>query len=228
MAVPATSRTDANFSSLGLVQAAAIALTSTSTYANTNIQFIPNMDGFPNGRRLEDDVTTIELQAVSGVALAAIGLWYDDYAGGTSSPVTTDLVNVLGFNAGVTQNDTTFKTTFPFLQNPWRSFTGGQYTGPVTVPEVMNLGAPEAIMSAYPNPFVNSVTFHYKLAVSSTVRITVFDITGRIVRVINQGQQGQGDYTTKYDGNGLTPGNYFARLSLADQDYNIVKLTKID
>ena len=37
------------------------------------------MDGFPNGRRLEDDVITIELQAVSGVALAAIGLWYDDY-----------------------------------------------------------------------------------------------------------------------------------------------------
>ena len=40
------------------------------------------MDGFPNGRRLEDDVTTIELQAVCGVALAAIGLWYDDYTVG--------------------------------------------------------------------------------------------------------------------------------------------------
>ncbi|MEZ4950527.1 MAG: DUF4331 family protein [Saprospiraceae bacterium] len=41
----------------------------------------PNMDGFPNGRRLEDDVTHVELQAVGGVALAiAIGqLWYDDY-----------------------------------------------------------------------------------------------------------------------------------------------------
>ncbi len=38
------------------------------------------MDGFPNGRRLEDDVTTIELQAVGGVVLAAIGLWYDDYS----------------------------------------------------------------------------------------------------------------------------------------------------
>ena len=37
------------------------------------------MDGFPNGRRLEDDVTRIELQAVSGVVLAAIGLPYDDY-----------------------------------------------------------------------------------------------------------------------------------------------------
>ena len=49
------------------------------------------MDGFPNGRRLEDDVVRIELQAVSGIALAAIGLWYDDY-NCAGSPVTQDLV----------------------------------------------------------------------------------------------------------------------------------------
>ncbi|MEZ5015142.1 MAG: DUF4331 family protein [Chitinophagales bacterium] len=32
------------------------------------------MDGFPNGRRLEDDVTRIELQADSGIVTAAVGL----------------------------------------------------------------------------------------------------------------------------------------------------------
>jgi hypothetical protein len=87
------------------------------------MEFIPNMDGFPNGRRLEDDVTTIELQAVGGVVLAAIGLWYDDYTVGSSpSPVTPTLGNVLGFTAGITKNDTTFKATFPFEQTPWRGF----------------------------------------------------------------------------------------------------------
>jgi hypothetical protein len=81
------------------------------------------MDGFPNGRRLEDDVTTIELQAVGGVVLAAIGLWYDDYTPNSSpSPVTQNLQNVLAFNAGITQNDTTFKASFPFVQTPWRGF----------------------------------------------------------------------------------------------------------
>ncbi len=122
MAVPATPRNDANFSSLGLVQAAVLGLTN-ATYANPNLQFIPNMDGFPNGRRLEDDVTTIELQAVGGVVLAAIGLWYDDYTPGTSpSPVTTNLVNVLSFSAGVTKNDTTLKAVFPYVQKPWRGY----------------------------------------------------------------------------------------------------------
>ncbi len=121
MAVPVTSRTDPKFSSLGIVSAAVLGLTDPAYNANANLQFIPNMDGFPNGRRLEDDVTTIELQAVSGVALAAIGLWYDDYSG-TGSPVTPMLQNVLGFSAGVTKNDTTFKASFPYVQNPWRGY----------------------------------------------------------------------------------------------------------
>ena len=81
MAVPATPRNDPKFSSEGLVQAAVLGLTDPAYNANANLQFIPNMDGFPNGRRLEDDVTLIELQAVSGVVLAAIGLWYDDFDG---------------------------------------------------------------------------------------------------------------------------------------------------
>jgi Domain of unknown function (DUF4331) len=121
MAVPPTPRNDPNFSSLGIVQAAVLGLTNPTYAGNASLQFIPNMDGFPNGRRLEDDVTTIELQAVSGVALAAIGLWYDDYTG-TGSPVTNQLVKVLSFTAGPTKNDTTFKSSFPYVQTPWRGY----------------------------------------------------------------------------------------------------------
>lgn len=131
MAVPATPRNDPKFSSLGLVQAAALGLTDPAYNSNKDLQWIPNMDGFPNGRRLEDDVTTIELQAVGGVVLAAVGLWYDDFVPGTStSPVTPNLVNVLSFNAGVTKNDTTLKWNFPYLQNPWPGFRGPGYEGP--------------------------------------------------------------------------------------------------
>jgi hypothetical protein len=122
MAVPPTPRNDPKFSSLGIVNAAVLGLTDPAYNGSKSIQFIPNMDGFPNGRRLEDDVTTIELQAVGGVALAAIGLWYDDYKLDGSSPVTTNLVNVLSFSAGPTKNDTTFKPAFPYVQAPWRGF----------------------------------------------------------------------------------------------------------
>ncbi len=132
MAVPVTSRDSADFSPLGIVQAAVFGLTDPRFNTDASLQFIPNMDGFPNGRRLEDDVTTIELQAVSGVALAAIGLFYDDYIladSATASPVTQQLGNVLGFNAGVTKNDTMLKPCFPYVQGPWRGFTGAEFAG---------------------------------------------------------------------------------------------------
>lgn len=122
MAVPPTPRNHTQFSSLGLIQAAVLGLTDPSYNSSAALQWIPNMDGFPNGRRLEDDVTTIELQAVSGVVLAAIGLWYDDYTAGDPNPVTPMLQSVLGFTSGVTANDTTFKSSFPYLQDPWRGY----------------------------------------------------------------------------------------------------------
>ncbi len=118
MAVPATDRKSPDFSSEGLVQAAVLGLTDPRYKGDASLQFIPNMDGFPNGRRLEDDVTRIELQAVGGVVLAAIGLWYDDYIPG-GDPVTPQLVSVLSYSTGVNANDTSFKTDFPFVQTPW-------------------------------------------------------------------------------------------------------------
>ena len=119
MAVPVTQRNDPAFSSLGLVQAAVLGLTDPAYNTTTDLQSIPNMDGFPNGRRLEDDVTRIELQAVSGIVLAAIGLWYDDYVPG-GSPVTPQLLNVLTYTTGVEHNDKDFQATFPYIATPWR------------------------------------------------------------------------------------------------------------
>jgi len=119
MAVPPTPRDDPNFSSLGLVQAAAIGLTVAPFNTSADLEFLPNMDGFPNGRRLEDDVTRIELQAVAGVVLAAVGLWYDDYDPNSSpSPVTDDLLGVLTYTTGVEANDKAFGGSFPYLAQP--------------------------------------------------------------------------------------------------------------
>ncbi len=124
MATPPTPRNSPDFSSLGIVQAAVLGLTNPTYNANANLQWIPNMDGFPNGRRLEDDVTRIELQAVSGVALAAIGLWYDDFNG--TNPVSQDLLDVLTYSTGVDENDKPFKGEFPYVATPWAGTETGE------------------------------------------------------------------------------------------------------
>ena len=139
MAVPVTPRNSPAFSSMGIVAAAVSGLTDPAYNGSTALQFIPNMDGFPNGRRLEDDVTRIELQAVGGVALAAIGLFYDDYTAGGANPVTQDLVDVLTYTTGVEANDVAFSATFPYEAAPF-SGTGAcggapvAYTQPVVLP----------------------------------------------------------------------------------------------
>ncbi|MEO6667905.1 MAG: DUF4331 family protein [Ferruginibacter sp.] len=229
MAVPATPRNSPDFSSEGLVSAAVLGLTDSRFNTTTDIQFIPNMDGFPNGRRLEDDVTRIELQAVGGVVLAAIGLWYDDYNPATSaSPVTPQLVNVLTYSTGVEANDTGFKSVFPYVQTPWagthncdcgtapapRSTQRGNY-GNVnpTAGKTLNLAAPEIFANTSPNPFVESTTIQYRVESPTQVSISVFDEQGKFVTALVNKKQNAGTYTQSFNGKNLVKGIYFIQVS---------------
>ena len=227
MAVPVTPRNDPKFSSLGLIQAAVLGLTDAAYNTNTSIQFIPNMDGFPNGRRLEDDVTTIELQAVGGVVLAAVGLWYDDRPLG-ASPVSPSLLGVLGYSAGVSANDTTFKSSFPYVQTPWSGF--GKCGAPTDIPTGVsgygiNISAPALMMlQNYPNPFNEQTTFRYRLAENTHVDISIFDINGKKVKtLINQRSQA-GSYEIKWTPENVSSGTYIASLS---SNGSIVQTMKI-
>jgi hypothetical protein len=62
--------------------------------------------GFPNGRRLADDVVDIELRVIGGALF--------NLAGGTA--------NKLPLGDGVTQNDKPFSNTFPYLAQPADGF----------------------------------------------------------------------------------------------------------
>ncbi len=210
MAVPATQRNDPKFSSLGIVSAAVLGLTDPLYNGNSNIQFIPNMDGFPNGRRLEDDVTTIELQAVAGVALAAIGLWYDDYIAG-GSPVTPQLLNVLSFDAGITKNDTTFKACFPFVQTPWAGFRGEGYEAPNAVVNV-DFGRNNTTLKVYPNPTSQNCTVNYEVSSPARLSLQVINTQGRVVKTIDLGIKQDGRNEFVLDVLDLTSGTYFVNL----------------
>jgi hypothetical protein len=217
MAVPVTPRNHPNFSSLGLVQAAVLGLTDPMYNTNANLEWIPNMDGFPNGRRLEDDVTRIELQAVSGVVLAAIGLWYDDYTAGGPNPVTTDLLDVLGYTTGIEANDTTYKTSFPYVQAPWEGFgqCGGQGIILSSSPFGMGVGAPAMVMMQnYPNPANTSTTFKYNVSAASRVSLDIYNVSGqKVASLMKNETKYPGMYEMVWNCEGVANGNYIAVLS---------------
>jgi hypothetical protein len=216
MAVPVTPRNSKDFSSLGIIQAAALGLTDPRFNTSTVLQNIPNMDGFPNGRRLEDDVTRIELQAVSGVALAAIGLWYDDYTAGGPNPVTPKLLGVLGYTTGVEKNDTTFKSGFPYVQTPWSGYGKCGPKGNVTGINDFgfNLGAPDLyMMQNYPNPFSTQTTIKYRVAEKSNIDISIFDLTGRKITTLVHQMSQDGTFELAWSAEGVSNGTYIASLS---------------
>jgi hypothetical protein len=68
--------------------------------------------GFPNGRRLQDDVTEIELLAVAGAAYSVLTEGEFEF--------NADLIGVL--NDGVDANDVSFLETFPYLGLPHQGY----------------------------------------------------------------------------------------------------------
>jgi len=226
MAVPVTPRTDPKFSSDGLIAAAVLGLTD-AQYANTTLQFIPNMDGFPNGRRLEDDVTTIEMQAVGGLVLNAIGLWTDDYPG-TGSPVTQQLLGKVTWNAGVSHNDTTFVTYFPFLAEPHRGTDGLQRSSAVQQSkDPIGMAAPGGffIGQNYPNPASGNTTIRFHSSVEGSVAVKMYDIQGREMSTLIDARRSAGDYAVNWSASGLANGTYIAVLYLNGSRANSLKVT---
>jgi hypothetical protein len=236
MAVPPTPRDSKSFSSLGLVQAAVTGLTDPA-FANTKIQNIPNMDGFPNGRRLEDDVTRIELQAVGGVVLAAIGIWYDDYSVG-GSPLTPQLLNVLGYTTGVEQNDAPFKKSFPYVATPWAGTHICDCDGPGGEPAIAAMGtnrgpiqelkvtAPELIASTTPNPIVNTGSVRYHLDADAQVNIALYDAQGNQVKVLVNKTLKAGTYNQTWNAEGLAKGMYFIKVTKDGQLKQSLRVVK--
>ncbi len=230
MAVPVTARNDPKFSSLGLIQAAVLGLTDPAYNQNTDIQAIPNMDGFPNGRRLEDDVTRIELQAVAGVVLAAVGLWYDDYTAGGANPVTPDLLGVLTYTTGVESNDVAFNSTFPYVALPksGTSECGGTLvTGTNDVFQGSPLGMTQrpVLMKNYPNPFSAQTTFKFQVNRATKINLRIYDLQGKFVSEVYQGYRPEGEFTYDWNASGLMPGMYFAYLY--DGDGRLIQTGKL-
>ncbi len=229
MAVPVTPRGTTEYTDwarLGLIRAAAIGLT-VADFANTDIQSMPHMDGFPNGRRLEDDVTGIELQAVGGLVLTAVGLLEDDYTGSDymGSLLTPNVFSKLSFLAGPTKNDLPILSAFPYLPTPHRGYdfvrdqtpSGPSSNFPTSTG--IGIGAPAGIIldQSFPNPTTGPATVRFQLTRTAPVRLDVYDVRGRLVETLASDEFAAGTHDVPWNTSSLASGTYLYRLTVDGQ-----------
>ncbi|MEM8486875.1 MAG: T9SS type A sorting domain-containing protein [Bacteroidota bacterium] len=66
----------------------------------------------------------------------------------------------------------------------------------------------------FPNPFIQSTTLRYSLPQKMRVRLAVYDMLGREVALLVDGQKETGIHTAEFDGSNLPAGIYLARLEV--------------
>ncbi len=65
----------------------------------------------------------------------------------------------------------------------------------------------------YPNPFNPSTSIRYNLAVSGSVQIAVFDLLGKEIAMLVNGQESAGEHVVRFNAGHHASGMYFYRLT---------------
>lgn len=83
------------------------------------------------------------------------------------------------------------------------------------------------ISSAYPNPFSSDVTIEYDLSQGGGLQIEVFDLRGRLVETLFQGEANRGKHIVRWHPSNAQSGPYFVRLRSNSQcTFRTINLVK--
>jgi len=90
--------------------------------------------------------------------------------------------------------------------------TGGTGTAVEELPG--DIGGPS--LESYPNPFTDGLAIRYRVLQPGLVRLTVYDLFGRVISRPVDGQRAVGEFTERLDSMSLPAGIYFVRLETRD------------
>ncbi len=81
---------------------------------------------------------------------------------------------------------------------------------PVVVPDII------ALHPNYPNPFNPRTTIRFQLPEATQVKLTIFDVNGRLVADLVNGMRQAGYHEVTWDASGLASGMYICRVQAGD------------
>ncbi|MCH7761458.1 S8 family peptidase, partial [candidate division TA06 bacterium] len=88
--------------------------------------------------------------------------------------------------------------------------------------KLITRGTKFALLQNLPNPFHTFTTIHYSLSTKGKVTLRIYDITGRLVRTLVNGEKGAGSHVVLWNGRDeqkreVTSGVYFYRLEVGER-----------
>ena len=86
----------------------------------------------------------------------------------------------------------------------------------VSEPDQNPLPSSPVLLSCYPNPFNANLNLAFDLTASADITLSVYDLTGRLVSVIEKSNFAPGNHLLNFDASGLASGIYFFRLQYDD------------
>ena len=176
-----------------------------------NLQEDANGDGVYTGATEDEYQANYRLSTGSGYTLVQIPLasFTDDNsvnAGADDGFDFSSVINVVYAIGGIPAGPE-FALAFDEI---------GFSTGITVANESDASGLPDGLLlsSAYPNPFVSEARFDVTLERSQSVRIEMFDVLGRQVRLLYEGTlAAQTPHAFEVDGRGLPSGMYLYRVT---------------
>ncbi|HQY21469.1 MAG TPA: T9SS type A sorting domain-containing protein [Ignavibacteria bacterium] len=93
----------------------------------------------------------------------------------------------------------------------------------------VNIGLPTRfeLMQNYPNPFNPSTKISFELPTDGTVKLSVFDNSGKQVQELVNGHKNSGYYSVDFNGSNLASGVYYYKLEFSSGSESVVKIRKM-
>lgn len=76
----------------------------------------------------------------------------------------------------------------------------------------------EGRIANYPNPFNPTTTINYFVPSDGFVRLSVFDLTGKEIAILENGHKYKGEHKAVFDGTGIATGMYFYKLEVGSSN----------
>jgi hypothetical protein len=111
------------------------------------------------------------------------------------------------------------------LPETWWEDLGGTVNSSHLSPNISPKGY--ELYQNYPNPFNPTTTISFDVAESSNVRLTIYDSTGKEVRILTRETKSPGSYSVLWDGTNkagqkIASGVYFYKLEIFNKTNNII------